>query len=123
MVVLARERALGALLAEHVVLLGRELGTPLLLCFPDFLHALSSPEVGNRYRPGYSRRMGRVALAAAVAAAFFVSASAAYADVVARPLEGRVVLRSAPHGAVVARLNNGRTEFGSCLFYLVRATR
>jgi hypothetical protein len=64
--------------------------------------------------------MGRVALAAAVAAAFFVSASAAYADVVARPLDGPVVLRAAPHGAVVARLN-GRTEFGSSLFYSVRA--
>jgi len=66
--------------------------------------------------------VGRVALAAAVAAAFFVSASAAYADVVARPLEGRVVLRATPGGAVVARLN-GRTEFGSSLFYSVRARR
>jgi hypothetical protein len=66
--------------------------------------------------------VGRVALAAAVAAAFFVSASAAHADVVARPLEGRVVLRATPGGAVVARLE-GRTEFGSSLFYPVRARR
>src|SRR4051794_33181408 len=67
-------------------------------------------------------RVGRVALAAAVAAAFLVSASAADADVVARPLKGRVVLRAAPGGAIVARLN-GRTEFGSGLFYAVRARR
>jgi hypothetical protein len=66
--------------------------------------------------------VGRVALAVAVAAAFFVSASAADADVVARPLKGGVVLRATPGGAVIARLN-GRTEFGSSLFYPVRATR
>jgi len=66
--------------------------------------------------------VGRVALAAAVAAAFFVSASAAKADVVARPLKGRVVLRATPGGAVVARLN-ARTEFGSALVYSVRARR
>jgi L,D-transpeptidase catalytic domain len=65
--------------------------------------------------------MGRVALAVAVAAAFFVSASAADADVVARPLKGHVVLRAAPDGAVVARLN--RTEFGSPLVYSVGARR
>src|SRR3954449_12126055 len=66
--------------------------------------------------------MGWVALAAAVAAAFFMSASAASADVVGRPLAGTVVLRAAPNGAVVARVN-GRTEFGSSLFYSVRAQR
>jgi hypothetical protein len=66
--------------------------------------------------------VGRVALAAAVAAAFLVSASAASADVVARPLTGHVVLRAAPGGAVVARLS-GRTEFGSPLVYAVRARR
>jgi hypothetical protein len=66
--------------------------------------------------------VGRVALAVAVAAAFFVSASAADADVVGRPLKGLVVLRATPGGAVVARLD-GRTEFGSSLFYPVRARR
>ena len=66
--------------------------------------------------------MGRVALAAALTITFLVSTSAAYADVVARPLTGRVVLRAAPDGAVVARLN-GRTEFGSPLVYSVRARR
>ena len=65
--------------------------------------------------------MGRVALVAAVAAGFLVSANAAFADVVARPLTGRVVLRAAPGGAVVARV--GRTEFGSPLIYSVRARR
>ena len=66
--------------------------------------------------------MGRVALAAAVATAFFVSTSAADADVVARPLKGRVVLRATPGRAIVGRLS-GSAEFGSSLFYSVRARR
>ena len=66
--------------------------------------------------------MGRVALAASVAAVVFASASPADAGLVARPLTGQVVLRAAPGGAVVARLA-GRTEFGSPLVYSVRARR
>src|SRR5438876_4918060 len=41
MVVLARERALRALFAEHVVLLGRQFRPPLLLCFLDLCHRSS----------------------------------------------------------------------------------
>src|SRR4051812_49280301 len=39
-VVLTCERTLRALLAEHVVLLGRELGAPFLICFLDLRHHL-----------------------------------------------------------------------------------
>src|SRR6478672_12508864 len=37
-VVLARERRFSALLAQNSVLLGRQFGTPFLLCFLNFRH-------------------------------------------------------------------------------------
>src|SRR4029078_9573507 len=39
-VVLTCERSLRALLAQYVVLLGRELGAPFLICFLDLCHHL-----------------------------------------------------------------------------------
>src|SRR5690349_22002519 len=52
-VVLSGERALGALLAQHVVLLGAELGPPLGLCLFDVLgHAVQTPGRLNRYENG-----------------------------------------------------------------------
>ena len=49
-VVLAGERRLGALLPQDAVLLGGELGPPLLFCFLDLLHALQSCGPAIRYR-------------------------------------------------------------------------
>jgi lipoprotein-anchoring transpeptidase ErfK/SrfK len=66
--------------------------------------------------------LGRVALVAAAAAAFFVSASAANAGVVARPVGDGLVLRTAPAGPVLAHVGV-RTKFGSPLALSVSARR
>src|SRR4051812_5095804 len=48
-VVLTSERPLGPLLPQDAVLLGAQLGPPLLFCFLDFVHAEQSAESAQRY--------------------------------------------------------------------------
>src|SRR3954471_3480569 len=48
-VVLTSERALGPLLPQDAVLLGAQLGPPLLFCFLDFVHAEQSAKSAQRY--------------------------------------------------------------------------
>src|SRR5213592_938834 len=48
-IVLAGERRFGALLAQNSVLLGRQFGTPLLLCFLNFRHVEQSRKETVRY--------------------------------------------------------------------------
>jgi lipoprotein-anchoring transpeptidase ErfK/SrfK len=66
--------------------------------------------------------VARVGVLAAVAAVLSAFAGTAQAGLVAQPRGAHVVLRSAPHGRVIARLGR-TTEFGSPLVWSVAARR